>query len=131
MKIKFSNFEEYEDDIAMFGLYNEENHDESLYGKFITVPRHDPFDIIYFKYIRDMRVVPVQYCRISMTEAKYLDSDFILTSTEKDLIVKEIGSYWKLLVDAENEERRDNGIKEIILNSIPDYSILEVQEDEQ
>lgn len=130
MNTQFSHFLEYEDDAAIFGLYDEKENDETLYGKFITVPRHEPYYMVYFKYIRDMRKFPVKYCRISMGYPGYLDSDFILTKAERDLIVNKIKDLWDQLVAAENSERRDNNEPEIIIDSIPDYSKLKVCDEE-
>lgn len=115
------------DDIEIFPFYRY-IQDESMYGKDICSFIHEPENVYYFAYFRKLGS-STDRCRISMTEPKYLDSDFILTAEERDLIIKILTEYnvWDQMIEAEREERKFWGINPLPDNMImPDYSKLEI-----
>lgn len=116
------------DPVDIIGLYSIHYKDE-LAGKCITLPRHEPVDTIYFCYFRNLNE-STDCCRISMTEAKYLDSDFKLTRDELDLIIDTLKNdgIWERLVEAEIMFRVEEGISILWnLGKMPDYETLEVE----
>lgn len=120
------NIIEY-DSIKIFPFYSFIQED-SMYGKAIANFLHDPEDIYYFVYFRDLKT-SIDRCRISMTEPKYLESDFILTIEERNLLIKILTEYnvWNKLIDAEKEDRKELGFNSINCNLLmPNYNLLEV-----
>ena len=116
------------DDIKIFTFYSL-IHEESMRGKMVCSFLHEPEDIYYFAYFRDFGTDTDNRCRISMTEPKYLDSDFILTAEERDLIIKILTEYnvWDQMIEIERSERKECGFSLLPDNMImPDYNLLEI-----
>lgn len=116
------------DDIKLFTFYSLIPK-ESMRGKMICSFLHEPEEIYYFAYFREFGTGVNDRCRISMTEPKYLDSDFILTAEERDLIIKVLTEYnvWDQMIDIERSERKECGYSPLPDNMImPDYHKLEI-----
>ena len=120
------------DDIKLFTFYSI-IPEESMRGKMICSFLHDPDNIYYFAYFRNYADGINARCRISMTESKYLDSDFILTTEERDLIIKILTEYniWDKLIESERIERIECGFNPLPDKiNMPDYNKLEISDNE-
>lgn len=88
----------------------------------------------FYFLIKDDKLTSSYSCRISMKDAKYLESDFNLTKDQKESFVNHLNdkneNWWKAFISILNSERDPDEFVEIPVDlPMPDYSKLETNEE--